>query len=547
MSSTITARVAALDSPALLQAITAIRRGIERETLRILPDGQLSQRDHALALGSALTHPLITTDFSEALLEFITPAQSSIETTLAQLSDIHKFALSQINDELLGAGSMPCKIAHQDEIRLANYGSSHLGTMKTLYRQGLKNRYGSMMQAISGVHFNFSLPHEFWQHYQSLVQHDPAYANQDTFAGQHAPSGDLQDFISAQYLALIRNYKRYVWLIVYLFGASPAMCKSFLEGRRSRYPFVELGQGSLYLPYATSLRMSDLGYTNNAQSALNISYNNLPDYIAGLQQAISTPSPLYQAIGVHVNGQYQQLNDHILQIENEFYSTIRPKRTTQSGERPTCALAKRGIEYIEVRALDVNPFSPVGITASQMRFLDIFLLYCVLKPSPDLSAAEQAITEQNLQKVVTDGRRQNLELQDGAYGRLMQDWAEELFAEFTPIAQFFDKAHGGDHYVKTLHHYYMALLDPSQTLSGQWLQQLLATRSEQNCLNMQLSQQHSAWFKTQPYQYYQQDTFEQLAVESLQAQQRIEAADQGSFAEYLAAYFAPNPCDEHLA
>ena len=96
MSSTITARVAALDSPALLQAITAIRRGIERETLRILPNGTLSQRDHASSLGSALTHPLITTDFSESLLEFITPAQSSIETTLAQLSDIHKFACDDV-------------------------------------------------------------------------------------------------------------------------------------------------------------------------------------------------------------------------------------------------------------------------------------------------------------------------------------------------------------------------------------------------------------------------------------------------------------------
>ncbi len=156
--------------------------------------------------------------------------------------------------------------------------------------------------------------------------------------------------------------------------------------------FQTLGKGSLYLPYATSLRMSDLGYTNSAQSSLNISYNNLPDYIQGLRQAISTPSAEYASIGIKVDGEYQQLNSNILQIENEFYSTIRPKRTTQSGERPTCALKRRGVEYIEVRALDVNPFSAVGINAEQMRFLDLFLIYCLLEQSPDLSAEEQTVT-----------------------------------------------------------------------------------------------------------------------------------------------------------
>ncbi len=358
MSQLLTARLKQLHQAQWKQTIQGIRRGIERETLRVNPNGTLSQTDHPKALGSALTHPLITTDFSESLLEFITPAQSDIATTLAQLEDIHRFAVRQLGSERLGAGSMPCYIEHQDQIRLAQYGTSNVGRMKTVYRQGLKNRYGSMMQAISGVHFNFSIPVEFWQHYQQLLN--------DT--------SPLDEFISSQYLSLIRNYKRFVWLIVYLFGASPTLCKSFLEGRQSKYPFAELGQGSLYLPYATSLRMSDLGYTNSAQSALAVSYDSLSEYVSGLQRAISTESNEYQSIGIKVNGEYQQLNANILQIENEFYSTIRPKRTIKSGERPTCALSKRGVEYIEVRALDVNPFSPVGIDADQMRFLDVFLL-----------------------------------------------------------------------------------------------------------------------------------------------------------------------------
>ena len=121
MSHFLEQRLAALGTTSFQTAIKGIRRGIERETLRIKPDGQLAQTDHAKALGSALTHPLITTDFSESLLEFITPAQTDIEVTLKQLTDIHKFALSHIGEERLWAGSMPCYIDNQDEIRLAQY------------------------------------------------------------------------------------------------------------------------------------------------------------------------------------------------------------------------------------------------------------------------------------------------------------------------------------------------------------------------------------------------------------------------------------------
>lgn len=531
MSQLFSERIAALQSAPWNSTITGIRRGIERETLRIKPDGRLSQSDHPVALGSALTHPLITTDFSESLLEFITPAQTSIEVTIAQLADIHKFALSQLGQEQLGSGSMPCFIEHQDEIRLAYYGTSNVGRMKTVYRQGLKNRYGSMMQAISGVHFNFSIPTEFWQHYQQML----------------GDQSDLADFISAQYLGLIRNYKRYVWLIVYLFGASPALCKSFLQGRQSKYAFEQFGKGTLYLPYATSLRMSDLGYTNSAQSALNVSYNNLPDYIKGLQQAITTPSAEYQGIGVKVDGSYQQLNTNILQIENEFYSTIRPKRTTQSGERPTCALAKRGVEYIEVRALDVNPFSAVGISAEQMRFLDLFLLYCLLEQSPSMSAEEQEIADQNLRKVVTDGRRLNLELQDGPTPRLMQDWAEQLFAELMPLAHWLDGAYGGEEYQRVLKQFYLSLLDPAKTFSGQVFSQLKASQADNSQFSLALTVKHQQELTAAAYQFYSEADFQRMAVESLAAQAQIEQADSVSFDSYLEQYFVENAlklCDK---
>lgn len=526
MNQLFTERLQQLKAADWAPTITGIRRGIERETLRIKPDGTLSQTDHPRLLGSTLTHPTITTDFSEALLEFITPATSSIATTLAQLTDIHRFTARNLGDERMGASSIPGYIQHQDDIRLAYYGTSNVGRMKTLYRQGLKNRYGSMMQAISGVHFNFSLPQDFWANYQQML----------------GDNGDLQDFISAQYLHLIRNYKRYAWLIVYLFGASPAMCESFLEGRLSTFKFQRIGKGTIYLPYATSLRMSDLGYTNSAQSTLSVTYNSLTEYISGLHQAITTPSDEYQAIGVLKDGEYQQLNTNVLQIENEFYSTIRPKRTIGSGERPTCALAKRGVEYIEVRALDVNPFSAVGITAEQMRFLDVFLLYCLLSDSPPLDKAQQTVTEQNLKRVVAEGRKPTLELADGDHMRLMQDWAEEIFADLSPLAAWFDQQFASSSYQADLHQWYLALLDSSRTLSGRVMQHLLDSQMDHSTFNLQLASLYRQQWLHGDYLFYSQTEFEQMAAQSLVEQAAIEAHDAVSFDQYLQQYFVEKPC-----
>src|SRR5690606_13889187 len=133
---------------------------------------------------------------------------------------------------------------------------------------------------------------------------------------------------------------------------------------------------TLYLPHATSLRMSDLGYQNKAQSDLQLCYNDLETFLARMYAAVTTPWPAYQAIGTHRNGEWIQLNTNVLQIENEYYSNIRPKRSTGRCERPAMALAERGVQYIEVRCLDIDPFAPVGITPVTSRFMDAFLLFC---------------------------------------------------------------------------------------------------------------------------------------------------------------------------
>ncbi|MGH8500071.1 MAG: glutamate--cysteine ligase, partial [Methylococcales bacterium] len=317
-------------------------KGVEKECLRITPDGKISQSPHPRALGSALTHPYITTDYSEALLEFITPPFADTRDTLSFLRDIHQFVYDNLPDELLLASSMPCAISGDASIPIATYGASNIGMMKHIYRRGLDYRYGRSMQAIAGVHFNYSVPEVFWPVFQDIEKN----------------RADLKDFIADAYFAMIRNLQRRGWIVLYLFGASPAICKSFLRDRKTFYhDFDEFDTHTFFKPYATSLRMSDIGYKNSNQARLNISYNNLQDYIESLTRAIETPHPDYQKIGIRVNGEYRQLNDNILQIENEYYSTARPKQIARSGEKPTLALKRRGVRYVEVRSLDLDLYS----------------------------------------------------------------------------------------------------------------------------------------------------------------------------------------------
>ncbi|MGH8240669.1 MAG: glutamate--cysteine ligase, partial [Steroidobacteraceae bacterium] len=357
-------RLSALVNSGEPQTLQGGRKGVEKESLRVTPDGLLARTPHPAALGSALTNEHITTDFSEALIELVTPPFTQSWELLQYLTDLHQFVYRHLGDELLWATSMPCAVESDEAIPIAQYGTSNVGRMKTIYREGLGVRYGRMMQAISGVHFNYSFPARFWEAYATIRESRES----------------AQQFKSSSYFELLRNYRRHGWIVLYLFGVSPVVCKSFLRGREPGLP--ELTPGTVYEPYATSLRMSDIGYRNRNQAGLSVSVNSLDEYIRDLTRAITTAHPPYEAIGVKIqtaNGEkYKQLNANILQIENEYYSFIRPKRVARSGERPTKALARAGVEYVEVRALDVSAFDPVGVNQNKLRFLEAFLAMCVL-------------------------------------------------------------------------------------------------------------------------------------------------------------------------
>ncbi|QYX65783.1 glutamate--cysteine ligase [Shewanella putrefaciens] len=501
-------------------ALLGMLRGIEREALRIDESGYLATDSHPEALGSALMHSRITTDYSEALLEFITPVNNNVEQLLNGLTETHAFSVRHLNGQRLWPVSMPCYVKDEKQIPVARYGSSNTGMMKTLYRKGLTYRYGALMQIISGVHFNFSVSQELWQSLYELSDKQLSY----------------DDFISESYFGLIRNYRRLVWVLPYLFGASPALCGSFIKDQKTDLKFEKTGHGTLYLPFATSLRMSDLGYTNKEQEDLNISYNSLPEYLAGVNAAIKMPSANFANIGVKVDGEYRQLNANVLQIENEFYSPIRAKRVTRSGEKPSEALARAGVEYIEVRALDVNPFSPIGIEATQVRFLDLFLLYCLLTQSPKSDASEEARLSANLKAVVLEGRKPGLELLTADGSRSLKSWLEELFDALQPLAVLLDGE--STDYQVALAHWRKAVEDPNLTLSGQVLQNVINKGQDHGQWVMTLAQQYYQFFVDYPLSSETIAQYQAEASSSLNKQAELEAAQSTvSFDDYLADYF----------
>lgn len=521
-------RLLALQTPAFLSALTKIRRGVEREALRIKPNGALSQSPHPKALGAALTHDTITTDFSESLLEFITPPESKTSTTIEQLQDIHRYVIDNIGDEQIWPLSMPCFIEDEAHIPIAYFGESNVGKMKRVYRIGLKNRYGSMMQAIAGVHFNFSLPDSFWKLWAEL--------NGETYS---------QDQTSKDYFSLIRNYRRFCWLIPFLYGASPALCGSFLKGKEHALPFKKVGKGTYYMPYATSLRMSDLGYTSAEQSSLKICYNQLDNYVRLLREAMETPSTRFSQFAAGEEGNYQQLSRNILQIENELYSPIRPKQPTQSTEKPTDALVKRGINYIEVRALDVNPYSAVGISQTQFDFLDVFLLTCLLMPSEELDEAQLNEAKDNMNRVVLEGRKPNLMLNFGQKEITMTEWCETLFGQFKQVAAVLDKAHETTRYADAVSSEWEKIMDPEKTPSGQLLNELIANDKDNGIFGLELAAKYQASMRAFNYVHTDAEGFMKAAEQSLKAQTDVEQADSVDFDSFIKSYFSEPPAKKN--
>lgn len=398
-----------------------ILRGIERESLRVDNEGNISQKKHPKKLGSPLTNKDITTDFSEALIELVTPTFFSASELFSHLGNLHKFVYSAMEDEILWNFSMPCAFDNEKEVRVAEYGTSNTGMLKHIYRKGLRLRYGSIMQCVSGIHYNFSLSKESWE----------------VLSGNTS-----QKFIDAAYLGMIRNVKRNFWFLLEHFGASPVADKSYLLDRV--HELEKYGDEDLYLPDATSLRMSEAGYQSSFQDSLRISYNNLDEFLEAILKGINTPIKEFQDIGLFDNeGLPQQISTGILQIENELYDIIRPKRSGPSGFRPATLLKDQGIEYLELRGIDINPFIPQGIDENKIKLLDIFLVHSLVSESPFISEKEIDEIKFNQQTMVNKGRSKDISLISNGSLTSLSKLRHDLHEELAQTAKAMDEYQPG--------------------------------------------------------------------------------------------------------
>lgn len=410
--------------------------GLEKESQRVTASGELALTDHPAAFGNKLMNPHITVDFAESQMELITSPLATIEGAFEEMNQLQRYAEAELEEELLWPLSMPPKLPAEESIPLARFGPSEEGREKEIYRTGLSLRYGKKMQMVSGIHYNFSFGDRML-----------------TYLHSHFGEGkNMRAFTDGLYTAMSRNFLRNRWLLIYLFGASPSIDSTYYsvmcqELKRVAWccpdycsPIVS------YEKYAVSLRVSRFGYSRAAQGNSMLIFNSLQDYTRGIRKLLS---------------------NNILQKESEFYSSIRLKQVTEKDESQLDALEKRGVKYVEVRILDLNPFHKTGMDLDQLYFLQVFMLYCLMEDSGMISEAEDQLMNRNHHLVSLSGRKLNLKLYPTKESPVrLQEWAEEIFSQLRSIASVMDMSDSGNKYQDSVELQYKNVLDPSRLPSA---------------------------------------------------------------------------------
>ena len=487
--------------------------GLEKESLRILKNGELANNSHPKGLGAALTNSSITTDYAESQLELITKPHNYTQDMVEELFDIHAYIHHVISgNQFLWPYSIPGKLPKPKDILIARYGTSANAKFKELYRLGLSYRYGKTMQLICGIHYNFSFSTDLWPGYFHKLS-----GLTNTQWDQHA--------IDNEYMKLIRNYMRVSWIVSYLFGSSPAFNTSFINKDIAVANYLKILNKNTYLaPYGTSLRSSNLGYHNKSGTDLIINYNSLSDYTAGLHTAITTNSADFQDIGLYRRNKLIQINTNLLQIENEYYGVIRPKPQITNKNTPLFKeLNTNGIAYIELRNIDLNPYEPNGISYEQCIFLEILIYYCLLLPSAEFTVQERAAIKSNNEKATLIGRQPNLQLSLNRTNISLQDWALDIFTDLEIIADYFDKAVNSTLYSKVIIQYRQLIENSDLTPSALIKKELESNQLDYIDLFLQKAQEHDAYFAAQDLKKL--DYYSQLAYDSLQKRNQQEHYD----------------------
>ena len=490
--------------------------GFEREGLRV-GNSLLSKKPHPESLGSALCNKFITTDFSEAQLELVTPPHEDKKDAMQFLDDIHHFTAHKIKDEIIWPFSMPLDIGSDEDIPIASYGKSNLARFKEIYRNGLSERYGKMMQAISGVHYNYSVPDAIWE--------NELFKNIDI---------DPKETRSAAYFNMMRNVYRMNWLVFYLFGASPVITKNFLT--QDSEPFKKLDKKTLYLPYATSLRMSNFGYQNTRRKKLEVSINSMTEYVSDLREATNTTHSEFAKIQKKNTNFQAQINENILQIDDEYYAVARAKSKIISDQRTTSKLNQGGVDFIELRSLDLNPFSRIGIDEETTFFLETLLAYCFIKQGQHFTDDEIKNINYNDALVATQGREPRLDLLKDGETISLKDWGNHIIDNLLPIAAVLDS--NKNEYTEVVDQMREKINDANQTLSGR----LLDTISNNNMSFIELGESIGKANKMHYLNLNQSDNpnwnlLEKEAIDSHNQQKRLENKDGESFESFVENYF----------
>ena len=502
-----------LDALNVSDFIKFSQRGIEKENLRS-SNCSISLKAHPKAYGSSLTNSRITTDFSEALIELVTDPNKDLNSCLKELEDIVYFCLKNTDEDFWPA-SIPMSIEDEASIPIADYGSTNSGKLKKLYRVGLSQRYGSMMQTVSGIHYNFSFDDQLFEKW--------AKTEGET----------LREFKDKKYLSLVRNFRRNAWLITYLFGCSPIVPKAFAKGKE--HSLKELNSKDLYLENANCLRMGELGYISKSQDNLNIAYNNLEEYLADLKKALTTDHPRYKTLGTKVNDEYIQLNTAIIQIENEYYSSIRPKRLVASGERPINALRDKGIEYVEIRALDNNIYDPFGISDETAIFLESFLFYCLLSEDQPCEQDEIKKIQSNWGNVVLSGRDEDLKLEFKDGSLFLRDKAARIINEMSYLEARIDNLEYKTIFKKSLETQQNKVNDSNKTPSGMLLKEIISSDTTWDKYTDDIAKRHKEEILNLNREVHY---LEKQASESLKEFSRKEAEEEKDFDSFLAEYLS---------
>lgn len=430
--------------------------GIEKESQRITSSGDLALTPHPSVFGDKIENSRITTDFSESQIEMITPPFTSVEEAYNSLEQIRMEVDNSIKNELLWPFSMPPRLPEEESIPIARFSGTKEGRDKETYRNGLALRYGKKMQMISGIHYNFSFREEMID-----------------YLYERFGNGNVKrTFIDSMYFALTRNFLRYRWMIIYLFGASPfydstynsVICKELKIIQKCCPDCCDIVED--INQYATSLRVSRFGYSNTLHRKYAVYFDSLEEYTWKLQKMMATKHLKYKKLGLHRNGVQTQLNNNVLQKESEFYSSIRPKQIVKKGETQLEAMAKRGVGYIEVRILDLNPFEKLGISVEQLYFLQVFMLFCLFEQSDFITAGELDKINTNHHLVALYGRKENLMLHKYGKGVIeLKDLGGQIFEKLRCIAELMDKGSRADKYQQSVEKEYQKLMDKSLLLS----------------------------------------------------------------------------------